>query len=156
MKFVLVVPPIYFSSPFIGRDIVASIFFLNVAPLTFYALHPHVQVFLEISCVVIPPPAACPEVEDAVVDAADISENPADDVVLVVHEAVLVAVVFAAASVPDVAELQASADIAAVFHVLIPVSVDAVVVDSLGHPRFLAVPNVGHYASSSSCAGVLD
>ena len=114
----------------------------------------------------IPPPAAGSEAEDAVgaVGAADISEDAGlvADVVLVEHEAVfvvvvvVVVVVFVAASVPDVAELQASADIVAVFDVLIPVSVDAVVVDSLGHPRFFAVPNVDHYASSSSSAEVVD
>jgi hypothetical protein len=118
---------------------------------------------------VIPPPAAGPEVEDAVVGAADISEpvEPVVDVVIVEHKAVFVAylevaeaglvfvaVVFAA-SVADVAEPQASVDIVLVFDVLVPVSVDAVEVDSPGCPRFLAVPNVDHYASSSSSAEVV-
>ena len=115
----------------------------------------------------IPPPAAGPEVEDAV-GAADISEyaDPVADVVLVEHEpvfvavvfvaVVFVAVVFVAASVADAAELQASVDIVLVFDVLVPVSVDAVEVDSLGRPRFFAVPNVDHCASSSSSAEVGD
>ncbi len=123
----------------------------------------------------IPPPAAGPEVEDAVVGAADISEpaEPVVDVVVVEHKAVFVAylevaeagvvfvavvfvaVVFVAASVADVAELQASVDIVLVFDVLVPVSVDAAEVDSPGRPRFLAVPNVDHYASSSSSAEVV-
>jgi len=116
---------------------------------------------------VIPPPAAGPEAEDAV-GAADISEyaDPVADVVLVEHEpvfvavvfvaVVFVAVVFVAASVPDVAAPRASVDIVAVFDVSIPVSVDAVEVDSLGRPRFFAVPNADHYASSSSSAEVVD
>ncbi len=126
---------------------------LDESGLTFYVLHPLAQDFLETSCGV-PHPAAGPDVEDAVVvDAADISgdADPVADVVLVEYEAV-----FVAASVPDVAELQASADIVAVFDVLIPVSGGAVEVDSLGHPRFFAVPNVDHYASSSSSAEVVD
>ena len=104
----------------------------------------------------IPPPAAGPEAEDAV-GAADISEyaDPVADVVLVEHEPVFVAVVFVAASVPDVAAPRASVDIVAVFDVSIPVSGDAVEADSLGRPRFFAVPNADHYASSSSSAEVV-
>ncbi|MGD0489689.1 MAG: hypothetical protein ABSB94_21220, partial [Syntrophorhabdales bacterium] len=60
-------------------------------------------------------------------------------------------VVFAA----DVAEPQVSADIAVAFEVLVPVLVLVVEVDSLGRPSFLAFPNVDHYASSSSSAGVV-
>ncbi len=157
----------------------------------------------------IPLPVAIPEVEDAAVGAADISADtePVLDVVVVEHEAVLVAehevvvehkavfvaehvvvvehkavfaaehvvvvehkavfaaehvvvelgvVVFVVAPVPGVAELQASVDILAVFVSLVLASVDAVEVDKPEHPRFFAVPNVGHYASSSSCAEVLD
>src|SRR5208337_3788500 len=60
-------------------------------------------------------------------------------------------VVFAA----DVSEPQVSADIAVAFEVLVPVSVVAAEVDSPGRPKFLAFPNVDHYASSSSSAGVV-
>jgi hypothetical protein len=60
-------------------------------------------------------------------------------------------VVFAA----DVAEPQVSADTAVAFAVLVPVSVVAAEVDSPGRPSFLAFPNVDHYASSSSSAGVV-
>ncbi|MGE5300213.1 MAG: hypothetical protein ACM3MB_04525 [Acidobacteriota bacterium] len=64
-------------------------------------------------------------------------------------------VVFAApASVADVAELQASVEIAVAFAALVPVSVVAVGVDSLGRPRFPAFPNVDYFASSSSSVEV--
>jgi hypothetical protein len=69
---------------------------------------------------------------------------------LVVPEPGVVVVVLA--SVADVAEPQASVDIALAFDVLVPVSVVAVEVDSPGHPRFLAFPNDDHHASSSSSA----
>jgi hypothetical protein len=65
-------------------------------------------------------------------------------------------VVFVAAvSVADVAEPQASVDIAVAFDVLVPVSVVVVEVDSSGRPKFLAFPNVDHYASSSSSVEVV-
>ena len=66
-------------------------------------------------------------------------------------EVVFVAVV----SVADVAEPQASVDIAVAFDVLVPVSVVVVEVDSSGRPKFLAFPNVDHYASSSSSVEVV-
>jgi hypothetical protein len=87
---------------------------------------------------VISPGVAGPIVENAVVGAAvpEISEP---------------AVVFVAlASVADVAEPLASVCSALAFDVLVPVSVVAVEVDSSGHPKFLAFPNVDYYASSSS------
>ena len=58
-------------------------------------------------------------------------------------------------SVADVAEPQASVDIAVAFVVLVPVSVVVVEVDSPGRPKFLAFPNVDHYASSSSSVEVV-
>ena len=65
-------------------------------------------------------------------------------------------VVFVAVvSVADVAELQASVDIAVAFDVLVPVSVVVVEVDSSGRPKFLAFPNVDHFASSSSSVEVV-
>jgi hypothetical protein len=64
-------------------------------------------------------------------------------------------VVFVAVvSVADIVEPQASVDIALAFDVLVPVSVVAVEVDSSGRPRFLAFPNIDHFASSSSSVGV--
>jgi len=57
--------------------------------------------------------------------------------------------------VADVSEPQASVGIPAVFDVLIPVSVVAVEVDSSGCPKFLAFPNVDHYANSSSSVEVV-
>jgi hypothetical protein len=72
------------------------------------------------------------------------------------------ALVFAAAelspgvvSVADVAEPQASVDIAVAFVVLVPVSVVVVEVDSSGRPKFLAFPNVDYYASASSSVEVV-
>jgi hypothetical protein len=58
-------------------------------------------------------------------------------------------------SVADVAESQASVDIAVAFPVLVPVSVVAVEVDSPERPRFLALPNVDHYASPSNSVEVV-
>ncbi len=58
-------------------------------------------------------------------------------------------------SVADVAEPQAFVDIAAAFVVLVPVSGVLVEVDSSGRPKFLAVPNVDHYASSASSVEVV-
>ena len=52
-------------------------------------------------------------------------------------------------------EPQASVDIAVAFVVLVPVSVVVVEVDSSGRPRFLAFPNVDHFASSSSSVEVV-
>ncbi len=87
------------------------------------------------------------------------------EVAVVEHKAVFVAQhevadhyfgVFVLVSVSDVAELQASVDILVVFVFLVLASVDATEVHKPGRPRFFAVPNVGHYASSSSCAEVLD
>jgi len=65
-------------------------------------------------------------------------------------------VVFVAVvSVADVAEPQASVDIAVAFVVLVPVSVVVVEVDSSGRPKFLAFPNVDHFASPSSSVEVV-
>ena len=61
----------------------------------------------------------------------------------------------AVVSVADVAEPQASVDIAVAFAVLIPVSVVVVEVYSSGRPKFLAFPNVDHYSSSSSSVEVV-
>jgi hypothetical protein len=66
-------------------------------------------------------------------------------------EVVFVAVV----SVADVAEPQASDDIALAFDVLVPVSLFVVEVYSPGRPKFLAFPNADHYAISSSSVDVV-
>ena len=91
-----------------------------------------------------------------------VAELSPEDVVLVVEPevsepgVVFVAVVFVAVvSVADVAEPQASVDIAVAFVVLVPVSVVVVEVDSSGRPKFLAFPNVDHFASSSSSVEVV-
>ena len=61
----------------------------------------------------------------------------------------------AAVFVADVAELQASVDIAVAFVALVPVAVVVVEVDSSGRPKFLAFPNVDYLASSSSSVEVV-
>jgi hypothetical protein len=66
-----------------------------------------------------------------------------------------VVVLVADPEVVFVAELQASVDIAVVFVVLVPVSVVVAEVDSSGRPRFLAFPNVDHFASPSSSVEVV-
>ena len=92
--------------------------------------------------------------------------EPVVDVVVLVVEPEVVFVVdlevsepgvvfVAVVSVADVAEPQASVDIAVAFVVLVPVSVVVVEVDSSGRPRFLAFPNVDYYASSSSSVEVV-
>jgi hypothetical protein len=78
------------------------------------------------------------------------------EVVSVAAELSLEAVVLAAEpEVVSVAEPQASVDIAVAFVVLVPVSVVVVEVDSSGRPKFLAFPNVDHFASSSSSVEVV-
>jgi len=81
--------------------------------------------------------------------AADLSRS------VVVGLVVELEVVFVAvASVAHVAGPQASVDTPVAFDVLVPVSVFAVEADSSGRPKFLAFPNVGRYAISSSSVEV--
>jgi hypothetical protein len=103
---------------------------------------------------VFPPDVADPEIENAVVGVAAVSEVAEP---LVAFVAVVVAeVVFAfdlevsELGVVFVSEPQASVDIAVAFVVLVPVSVVVVEVDSSGRPKFLAFPNVDYFASPSS------
>jgi hypothetical protein len=93
-----------------------------------------------------------------------VAELSAEVVVLAVEPEVafvvaeLSAEVVALVSEPEVAfasEPQVSVDIAVVFVVLAPVSVVVVELDSSGHPKFLAFPNVDHFASSSSSVEVV-
>jgi len=90
------------------------------------------------------------------------------EVVSAVVEPEVLALVFAAAElspevvalvvepeVVSVSEPQASVDIAVAFVVLVPVSVLVVEVDSSGRPKFLAFPNVDHFASFSSSVEVV-
>jgi hypothetical protein len=66
-----------------------------------------------------------------------------------------VVVLAAEPEVVFVSEPQVSVDIAVAFVVLVPVSVAVVEVDSSGRPKFLAFPNVDHFASSSSSVEVV-
>jgi hypothetical protein len=105
------------------------------------------QGFLETVGVVICPGVVVPEVENAVVGVAAVSEvfEPLVDVVSVVFDLEIFepGVVFVAlVSVADVAEPQASVCIAPAFDVLVPASVFAVEVDSSRCPRFRAFPNI--------------
>ena len=103
--------------------------------------------------------AADPEVFVLVFAAVELSP----EVVVLVAEHEVFALVFVAAEpgvvfvadVADVAEPQASVDNAVAFVVLVPLSVVVVEVDSSGRPKFLAFPNVDHYASSSSSVEVV-
>ena len=83
-------------------------------------------------------------------EAAVLAAEPeaSEPEVVFVAELSLEAVVLAA-------EPQASVDIAVAFVVLVPVSVVAVEVDSSGRPRYLAFPNVDHFASSSNSVEVV-
>jgi hypothetical protein len=57
--------------------------------------------------------------------------------------------------VADVAEPQASVDIAVAFDFLVPVSVVLVAVYSSGRPKFFSFPNIDYYSSSSSSGEVV-
>ena len=90
-----------------------------------------------------------PEVFALVSVAAELSP----EVVVLVAEpgVVFVAVV----SVADVAEPQASVDIAVAFVVLVPVSGVVVEVDSSGRPKFFAFPNICSFPNYSSSVEVV-
>jgi hypothetical protein len=132
---------------------------------TFYPvfLHPLFQVF--------------PEAESAVVAGRDVfallfaAAELSPEIVVLAAGREIFALLFVAAelspeivalaaepgvvSVADVAEPQASVDIAVAFDFLVPVSVVVVEVYSSEHPKFLAFPNVEHFASSSSSVEVV-
>jgi hypothetical protein len=131
-------------------------------PSTFYVLHLLLVVFLETVGVVTLPGVAGLEVENAVVGAAEsevfalvfvAAELSPEVVVLVVEPGVvLVAVV----STAHVSEPQASVGIPVVSHVLIPVSVVVLVgLDSPGHPKFFALPNICSFPNCSSSVEVV-
>jgi hypothetical protein len=89
---------------------------------------------------------------EAAVLAAELSAEAA--VLVAEPEAAVLAAELSAEAAFVIAEPQVSVDIAVAFVVLVPVSVAVVEVDSSGHPKFLAVPNVDHFASSSSSVEV--
>jgi hypothetical protein len=64
-------------------------------------------------------------------------------------------VVLVAEPVFDVAEPQASVDIAVAFVVLVPVSVVVVEVDSSGRPKFFAFPNICFFPNCSNSVEVV-
>jgi hypothetical protein len=114
------------------------------------------QVFLEAEIVVAAEPS--PEVVSAVVEpspevaaAAELSPEVVFVVVELSAEVVSVAAVFVA----DVAEPQASVDIAVVFVVLVPFSVVVVEVDSSGRPMFFSLPNICSLPNCSSSVEVV-
>jgi hypothetical protein len=144
--------------------------------LPFYVLPSLPQLFLDVGSVLV----AEPEVFALFFAAAELTPEvvvsaPDPEVVSVAAEPEVFALFFAAAelslqvvvlavepgvvfvavvSVADVAEPQASVDIAVAFDVSVPVSLFVVEVDSSGRPKFLAFPNVDPYASSSSSVEV--
>jgi hypothetical protein len=109
----------------------------------FYVLLPLLEVFLEADVVL----AAEPEVVSVVVAA-----EPEVAVLAAEPEVAVLAAESEGVSVVGAAEPQASADIAVVFVVSVPVSVAVVEVGSSGRPKCLAFPNVDHFASPSSSA----
>jgi hypothetical protein len=135
---------------------------------TFCVLPPLLQVFLAAENVVaveLSPEVAVLTAELVLISESGVAELQVFVLVSVAAEfsqvvAVLTAepvlvsepgVVFVAVvSVADVAEPQASADIAVAFAVLAPVSAVVVEVYSPGRPTFLAFPNVDYYATSAS------
>ncbi len=148
--------------------------------ITFDVLPPLLQVFLEAESVLVaeievfllvfvvaglPPEVVSVAAElslEVVSAAAELSLEVVSaaaelslEVVSAVAELSLEVVVLAAEPVFDVAEPQVSVDIAVAFVVLVPVSVVVVEVDSSGRPKFLAFPNVDHYATSSSSVEVV-
>jgi hypothetical protein len=153
-----------------------------ILPTSYFLCSPPLQVFLEAESVVVAEPEVFPLVFAAADLCPEIVVLAAEpwvvfvSVVSVVAEPEVFALVFAAAdlcpeivvlvvepgvvfvsvvSVADVAEPQASVDIAVAFDFLAPVSVVVVEGDSPGRPKFLAFPNVDHYASSSSSVVVV-
>ena len=132
----MVAEPEVFALVFAAAELSPEVVVLVVEPEV-------VSVVAELS-----PGAVVLAVEPEVVFVVDLEVSEPGVVFVAV---VSVALVFVA----DVAELQASVDIAVAFHVLLPVSVVGVEVDSLGHPKFLAFPNVDHFASPSSSVEVV-
>ncbi len=100
-----------------------------------------------------------PEVVVLIVEPEVVSVVAEPEVVALVSAAAglspQVGVLIADISVADVAEPQASVDIAVAFDVLVPVSDVVVEVDSSEHPKLLAFPNGDHYAISSSSVEVV-
>ena len=96
-----------------------------------------------------------PEVVVLVVEP-EVSELSPEVVVLAAEPEVSeLGVVFAVVFVADVAEPQASVDIAVVFVVLVPVSVAVVEVGSSGRPKFFAFPNICSFPNCSSSVEVV-
>jgi hypothetical protein len=112
---------------------------MTICHPTSYVLPPRLQIFLEAESVLV----AEPEVFALVSVPAELSPEV---VVLVVEPGVVLVVV----SFAGVAGPQVSVDIAVAFVVLVPFAVVVVEVDSSGRPKFLAFPNVDHFANSSS------
>ena len=116
----------------------------------------------------IPPGVAGPEVENAVVGVAAVSEVAEPGVAFVVGVAAgepgvafvvyleVAELVFVAVDIADVSGPQASVDIAVVFVVLLPVSVVAVEVDTPGRPRLFVLPKLCSFANSSSSVEIVD
>jgi hypothetical protein len=149
LETVCVVIPPGFAGPEVDVVVVAQVVSEVAEPVVDVAVVVVAQVVSEVVEPVVDV-AAVVVVEPEVDVAAVVVVEP--EVVFVVDPDVSESgIVFVAVvSVADVAEPQASVDIAPVFVVLVPVSVFAVEVDSSGRPRFLSFPKIDYSASSSS------
>ena len=88
-------------------------------------------------------------------EVVSFAAEPSPEVVSVAAEPSPEVVSVAAVFVADVAEPQASVDIAVVFVVLVPVSVVVVEVDSFGRSKFFALPNICFLSNCSSSVEVV-
>jgi hypothetical protein len=118
---------------------------------TFDVLPPLLQVFLEAESVVV----AEPEVFALVFAAAELSSEVVSFAAELSPEVVVLVSEPGVVFVADVAEPQASVDIAVVFVALVPVSVVVVEVDSSGRPKFFAFPNICSLSNCSSSVEVV-
>ena len=144
---------------------------------TFYVLPPLLQAFLEAESVAVAEPEAFALVSvaaelspEAVVLVAEpellvaelspeavfvAAELSLEVVVLVAEPVFVVGPVLVVEPAFDVAELQASVDIAVAFVALVPVSVVVVEVDSSGRPKFFAFPSICSFPNCSSSVEVV-
>ncbi len=137
---VVISDPGFFVLGFVAADLSRSVVVGLVVELEVVSVVAELQV----------PALASVAVEPEVVSVISDPEAFVLAFVAVEPEVVFVAV----ASVAHVAGPQASVDTPVAFAVLVPVSVFAVEADSSGRPKFLAFPNVGRYAISSSSVEV--
>jgi hypothetical protein len=139
----------------------ATLLWLTLCHPTFCVLPAHLQVFLEAGSVVAAElfPEAAVLTAELSLEVVSVAAELSPEVVVLAAEPVLISesgVVFVAVvSVADVAEPQASVDIAVASVVLAPVSAVVVEVDNSGRPTFVVFPNVDCYSTSASSVEVV-